>query len=509
MAHSTSLLTACRCFIFAALLCTALTAGESYTVVLMSDLHYDPYYGTGKAYVCSDQSSLRNKPYGQAGCDTPPSLLNSALEDATNLVPSALFMGGDWLRHQMDELPSSDVNLTLSAVAIEVHRATNSSSSSPNVNWALGNDDLVPEYTFNVSALLQLRSFGNVMLHNNLITAAEKATFEDCGHFFRDLKNMNIRVISLNTILWSPKIIPAIDASEMDPCGQLEFLENSLVDAVSASRRVIILGHIPPGLDVRGVMTSGFSQDQMFWASRFQASFINIVRRYAANITFMLFGHTHMLSFIADTSTFPTIPIFIVPSISPVFSNNPSYLIATIDSITGNVQRLRHRVFSLADESWGNYAELAASFGGIDLSNVTELARVASTFQHDGVIATSNFAKSDFLTEYSSSGNLQTIFLSGGKCDGKCSSLLFCSMKHLAFADIQQCSTLRDSSTIRVTSPATILFTVLSVLVFFVSLGMMVHRRGEMSTFPPVSREAAVLSATYIMKTTSPVRSRK
>lgn len=480
--------------------------GQSYTAVLMSDLHYDPYYGTGKAYICSDQSVQRLYPYGIAGCDTSPSLLASAIADAVTLAPTVAFVGGDWLRHQMDELPSSDIDSTLGVVAAEVNKLVD--STTPIVNWALGNDDLVPEYSFNISALLQLRDFGNVMVSNNLITTAEKATFEDCGHFFRDMTIMKIRIISLNTILWSTKIVPSLDPTVADPCGQLAFLQSSLADAVTAGRKVIILGHIPPGLDVHGVMTDGFSQKQMFWASRFQTSFVSIVQQFASSVTFMMFGHTHMLSFIADTSTFPTIPIFIVPSISPVYSNNPSYLIATIDSVTGNVQRLRHRVFSLKDSSWANYAELATSFGGIDLWNVTELAHVASTFQHDGAIASTGFGKADFLTEYSSNGNLQSLFLSGGKCDGVCASVLFCSMKHVNFADIQECSTLLDEKTSRETSPATILFTVLSVLVFFVGLGMMVHRRSELSTTPPVGRESAILSATYIMRTTSPVRKR-
>lgn len=464
----------------------------TYTAVFMSDLHYDPYYGTGKAYKCSDQSNLRSHQYGQPGCDTPATLMISAIDDARALAPSAVFIGGDWLRHAMDELPSSDVDLTLNGVAYEVSLIDSNETSV--VNWAIGNDDLVPDYHFNVSKLLQLRTFGNVMLDNGLISAAEKATFEDCGHFFRDVFSLNMRVISLNTILWSTRIQPPISPSDTDPCGQLRFLRNSILEAIGAGLHVIILGHIPPGLDVHGVITSGFSSGSMFWLERFQTSFLEIVHEYEDHIPFMLFGHTHMLSFIADTATLPTIPIYVIPSIAPSFGNNPSYLIATVDAASGQVQKLRHRVFSLSTLSWSNGAELSATFGIENVWNVSNLANAANDLLRDGSISSTGVTREAFLNIYASGGNLQPLFLSGGTCDGACALVLYCSMQHVTFVDIQRCTSIPEYASARESSPATIFFTVLSVLMFAISLGIAMVRRDEMTAVPPVGREPVVRS---------------
>ena len=79
----------------------------------MSDVHYDPYYATSQAFKSSfykhvNCDSVGTQPLGQYGCDTPTTLIDTALQYAVNITsgkePTFIIISGDSVRHGVDLL---------------------------------------------------------------------------------------------------------------------------------------------------------------------------------------------------------------------------------------------------------------------------------------------------------------------------------------------------------------------------------------------------------------------
>ena len=58
----------------------------------------------------------------------------------------------------------------------------------------------------------------------------------------REIPEANLQILALNTNLYYRTNI-----TSPDPCSQIKWLETKLEDAKSASKKVIIAGHVPPG----------------------------------------------------------------------------------------------------------------------------------------------------------------------------------------------------------------------------------------------------------------------
>jgi sphingomyelin phosphodiesterase acid-like 3 len=76
--------------------------------LVMTDIHYDPFYATSRAVNSRDTncSSPTAAPFGQFGCDSPWALVKSMMvaAHAEEPNPEAILMLGDFTRHDMKQL---------------------------------------------------------------------------------------------------------------------------------------------------------------------------------------------------------------------------------------------------------------------------------------------------------------------------------------------------------------------------------------------------------------------
>lgn len=449
----------------ASLLCFA-ASGAPVRLLLLSDVHYDPAYGSSNAFgVCTEpQASV----WGSSDCDSPLHLITSALEDAASQAPDLLLMSGDWLRHEFSLLPLSEATPTFRTVAeLLSHVIPNNSSavfSVPNFQGAIGNNDFVPDYYFDVSnpahPLLQNQS--DALKSLNLLSAAESVTFGKCGYYARTVSrratnnSSGLRIVVLNTIMYSVLLDPPLAASVADPCGQFAFLNQTLENASITGDKVILVAHIPPGMNLYGVLSMGGNtglQSRQFWNEKFVSSFRAILFAYRHVVMFQFYGHTHMFSVLADAEL--GVPGMIVPSITRVFGNMPSYLVAEIDDETWKISDVRQRYLQLnAATGAATWVTASTTIGSI-FSPDTEGAG-GDVFAPDNVsmladgcrlLATNDSLWAEFQKVHEG-GTILDLFPTPpgssplpikGACNEACKQIVLCSMLHTRWADVAAC----------------------------------------------------------------------
>lgn len=299
----------------------------------LSDLHLDPYYGTKLAAShkngsnCSlpNNATIREHPYGQVGCDAPPSLLELALQHASKARKSSanadgsssssidfVLITGDFARHEMDELlsdPTQDLQVYDTVETILSTCIQTIQQNLPNVPIfpVLGNNDVVPDYYLEDAddssdepsdtdtntkppPFLDSHS-GNSNLpdpHEMLQSIAnglaetfvdddEFSAFVQGGYFSRlvPLSSSSILVLSLNTILYSTRHEP-YSKDDPDPYGQFEWMKSQLRRVAASPSNIVgiyLAGHIPPSI--------GSYRHSQLWHGEYLQEFSTILQDYA------------------------------------------------------------------------------------------------------------------------------------------------------------------------------------------------------------------------------------
>lgn len=118
-----------------------------------------------------------------------------------------------------------------------------------------------------------------------------------------------------------------------DPFGQFAWLDKILAELQSAGKFAYIAGHIAPIVDSYG----GNPQ----WHTKYIAKYKQIVGKYADVIKAQFFGHVHSVEFRVpvasldrEDNAFQLLPMYITGSISPLFGNNPSFMVWDYDTET-------------------------------------------------------------------------------------------------------------------------------------------------------------------------------
>ncbi|KAH3766468.1 Sphingomyelin phosphodiesterase [Pelomyxa schiedti] len=108
-----------------------------------------------------------------------------------------------------------------------------------------------------------------------------------------------------------------------DPAGQFEWLEQTLGLAERSHEKVLLIGHVPPGHDLR---------------EKFNEIFVRIFQRWSHILLPSIFGHKHLDSFrlvFNENDSAPCGVALIGPSVAPSGSpHNPAYRVYRFDSDT-------------------------------------------------------------------------------------------------------------------------------------------------------------------------------
>lgn len=317
--------------------------GEKFLSV--SDVHFNPFYDptlmaklesspASEWKAIFDSSSVTA--FSSYGVDINDPLFRSAMSAMREQLPKPAFVliSGDFLAHSFEKTyqqyatDKSQAAYTAFVAKTIQYVATTFRDAFPHTRIypTLGNNDsdcgdyaIAPNGAF-------LKNFQETWSPIVRSSSFDRR-FPTGGYYHADVPGLdNVRVISLNTVFFS--------TSYQNPCGtpgggnaalrELAWLDAELMLAKSEGKRVWLLYHIPPGMNVYNTVEDGKCPDltgQSFWSPNYTEPFLGITNKHSATIAGSFAGHTHQDEFRLATGDF----IHITPSITPIFGNNPAF----------------------------------------------------------------------------------------------------------------------------------------------------------------------------------------
>lgn len=375
--------------------------------VFVSDIHFEPFRDPEKvpqliaapaqqwkAILASAPSSDRDAQFAKLeqtchtrGEDTSYELYASSLQAIRTAAPDAKFVavGGDLLSHAFTckfnaVVPQADPGAYQSFAEKTVEFVlAQLRSALPNapVYAALGNNDSgCGDYKLDEHGSF-LSHLADPIAEDFPPAVRERAglTFADAGYYSAPLPAPldRVRLLVLDDAFMSRKYATCSGAAETAGAEtQLAWLRQQLAEARQHKQHVWVMGHIPPGIDpystaVKLRNVCGGSNPEMFLSSD---DLPNLLAEYGDVIQLVLFAHTHMDEMrllspnaVADSVPGRGVAVKLIPSISPINGNAPSFTVATIDAATATLAD--YQVFAASDQigsSWKKEYDFADAY---------------------------------------------------------------------------------------------------------------------------------------------------
>ena len=392
--------------------------------LFLSDIHFDPFHDPARvrqlvtAPVSRWGSILSrppsaNQPQAFAalqstchahGVDTPETLLRSSLRAMRARQPDAKFMlvSGDLVAHEFTcrystlfphATPAEYQNFVEKTIRYVVGLLRGSFPRIP-IYVALGNND-------SACGDYRLDPGNNFLANTARIVAAglpasdraaEIQAFSRFGSYSLTMAPpmKNARLIVLDDLFLSTGYRSCAGERNSAPAdAQISWLREQLEDARQAGQKVWIMGHIPTGIDPYatarrlGAMC-GHVHPVLFLSS---TKLADLLIEYADVVRLGIFAHTHMDEIrllrpehAEPDSAASEVAIKMVPSISPVDGNDPSFTIARVDPGTATLRD--YKVIAASNHTgiatrWSVEYDFAQSFHQQQFSPLTVRALVA------------------------------------------------------------------------------------------------------------------------------------
>lgn len=330
--------------------------------ISIADIHFDPFAGcvVNKHQACPLIQKLKSTPYQQwenvfeknhethiAGRDedTNYPLLKTTLQQLKQIKlqknPIFVLVIGDIFPHDFRESykkyahDNSSQSFQLFArkhmqfIVYELGKIF----PDTDLYYAVGNNDtysqdykVVPNGLFLKDAMM----IWSTSIKNKNNIADLRSTFSKAGYYEVTLpQDDQHKIIILNTVLFTDRIHSKAQSSAA--LEQLNWLHDRLVDAAQHHQKVMLVFHIPYGIDVLATVTNSFTI-QEFWQSEFNEKFEAVIKPYADIITDILPAHIHVDTLqMFISKDLANIPVIYTPAISPIFGNNPGFKLMTLD----------------------------------------------------------------------------------------------------------------------------------------------------------------------------------
>jgi sphingomyelin phosphodiesterase acid-like 3 len=316
----------------------------------VSDIHFNPFADPSivakleAADVSQWDAILASSTvtaFSTYGSDSNDPLLRSAIGEMQKQLPSPAFVliSGDFMAHDFDKsyqqyaTDKSQTAYTAFVTKTIAYVASRFRKAYPGVRVypTLGNNDsdcgdyaVAPNGAF-------LANFRDVWSPYVRSRSFERR-FPTGGYYHADVSGLkDVRVIALNTNFFS--------TNYKNPCGkpgpdagvrELEWLDAELLLAHEQGKRVWLLFHIPPGMDVYDSVEGGTCPNltpKTFWKDEYAQKYLKIAAAHQKTIAGSFAGHTHQDEFRIASGDF----IHITPSVSPVFGNNPAFEVVDVE----------------------------------------------------------------------------------------------------------------------------------------------------------------------------------
>jgi sphingomyelin phosphodiesterase acid-like 3 len=385
-------------------------------ILMLSDIHFDPFQNptlvpklavakvqdwpailaTPTTPAALEAYQQLQKTCGARGSDTNYTLLTDSLaaEHAQQPAPLFITVSGDLMAHQFDCRYKALVpggtekdysNFAANTVAFVAQQLHSTFPKTP-IYFALGNNDSgckdYREDTGSSYLTNDGRSFAAVVLDkaNASDIAAEFSAYGDYEvKLPAPFKDAHLLVMQ---DIFEAKKYTTCDGKEAPDAGaaQTEWLRSKLDQARARHERIWIMAHIPPGIDAYSTFTKKSAGGSCPYAS--PAQFLNsdlfaeALKDYTDVVSLVLLGHTHMDEMRLYTATSGTgaIPGKLVPSISPVDGNNPSFTVAKVDPAKSLL--VDYTVFAASnqtgiDTKWSPEYTYSSTYGQPDYSSAS------------------------------------------------------------------------------------------------------------------------------------------
>jgi sphingomyelin phosphodiesterase acid-like 3 len=373
-------------------------------VLLISDIHFDPLADPAMvrqlvAAPASQWSDIfapsAEDGYAHSPNDSNYSLLKSALSAAAAQGPfDFVIASGDYLRHGFQSAfvkaggSPPDYPAFATKAAVFVVNTLQNTLGVP-VYVALGNNDSASgDYGLDPGGVF-LSALANSLqiLANNPDAAAD---FRAAG--FYELPHPTLPkedILVLNSVLWS-RSYSILGSNINDPgAPEIQWLSWKLYEARILGRKIILVMHIPPGIDSYASSRRGDCKSPVqFWRDRYLTQFRELMDSYGDLVQIALAGHTHMDDFrlLGVSGGKPPLVIRITPAISPVFGNNPAFSVLNYDTVTGDISDIAMYYLDLAkggnDPRWALEYHFPGAYG-YNAVNAPNLTALAASIQGD------------------------------------------------------------------------------------------------------------------------------
>ncbi|HUN30065.1 MAG TPA: hypothetical protein VMV65_09670 [Alphaproteobacteria bacterium] len=343
--------------------------------IVLSDLHFDPFTqprivdrlaaAPPDRWRAIFEASEADGPSGR-GSDTNDTLLELTLDGARNAVPDprVVIVAGDFLAHDFhakflrtakvhdDAAYDAFVDKTIAFLAWELQAAFPRARFLPvvgNADSYCGDYQGTPHAAFLAHMAAAWAASIGVTDPNAFI-----AQFSTGGYYTAPLPIDRAQAIVLNDVFWSAKYKNACGDPKADPGGdELTWLQ-TVEAALPTGTPVWVIAHIPPGIDVYATLHAPPGSPAVpFLLDHFNGAFLTALDS-GSTVVMSIAGHTHMDSFRAigpDPSTIRA-PMLVVPAVSPIFGNAPSFTVLDVDSGTAQVDDTQVFILAKTRNEW-------------------------------------------------------------------------------------------------------------------------------------------------------------
>ena len=277
---------------------------------------------------------------------------------------------------------------------------------------AMGNNDSdCGDYRFDAHSEF-LKDTGKEVARNFPASERQAAqeSFADGGYYSVSLPIENARLLVLNDLFMSSNY--ATCAGKSDPAAadtQLAWLREQLTEARANKRKIWVMGHIPPGVDLyttamRMADVCGGQSPTMFLSSEKMA---DVIAEFGDVVELAIFAHTHMdeLRLLKNDGQSPasgkSVAVKMVPSISPIHGNHPSFTIAKIDPSTAEL--VDYKIFVASNLTgigavWKEEYDFARSYHEAEFTS-SSVSRLIDGFAADSSAKTQ--ASQNYIEDFS------------------------------------------------------------------------------------------------------------
>ncbi len=312
--------------------------------LFFSDVHYDTYLKHDARY---DVDGDR---------DTNAALLDSFLREAqrTNRDPPVVVIAGDFIAHHADRNASAK---TIAYLA----RRFDAAFPRAQFLFTLGNNDSsCGDYapTIDSAFLRDVARAWEPLVNRRGASPDFAKTFAYDGSYVAKLPEAGLRAVVIDDNAFALRYSGKCVGSD-EPARRLAALRAVLQTPTAAKQHNIVLFHVPPGIDAYSTAQIAHRLFVVpFMRPHERDALIDILGAPASRVALVLAGHTHKFAFrVLPQRRGAGIPLLLVPSVSPVFGNHPSYLTANV-SADGTLENVTQYAFD--GTAWSQLDTLAA-----------------------------------------------------------------------------------------------------------------------------------------------------